>query len=134
MAQYEQKNYGKAADSFDEISGRIRKMKGDALAKFLPAAPQGWTAKEEQNPFGINIPGNGSEAERSYVSGGTEIKISISADSKLMSTIRKLKSSPAPMQFMGHDYVFKAAEPGTPDLLKRSEAILYVSDNLAITV
>jgi hypothetical protein len=143
LAEYQQKNYGKAADALDEASGELRKMKADILVKFLPAAPQGWTiVKASDDASSLSMMGMGSMIERSYQSGGETVKISMITDNKLIGALSSMatlgqslagKNAGGMQQFMGHTYWFKQADP-SKSYDKENDAQLIVSDKLSVQV
>ncbi|PZQ47999.1 MAG: hypothetical protein DI556_16040 [Rhodovulum sulfidophilum] len=78
-----------AGDDLSYASKLLSNQKAAALAKFLPAAPSGWTREDEVSEdegMGMAILGGGTTAAARYSDGTSEVKLSLLADSPMVSS------------------------------------------------
>ncbi|TPE52920.1 hypothetical protein [Amaricoccus solimangrovi] len=81
----------KAADEdLSYATKLLGSQKAEALAKFLPPAPAGWT-REDQAPedegVGMAMLGGGTTVSASYANGGAEAQITLLADSPMVTSL-----------------------------------------------
>jgi len=90
-----------AREDLDYAGKLLTTMTGEALAKFLPAAPAGWTREAASDDEGaaagglMGMFGGGSTAGASYKSGDDEFTIRLVADSPVVNGLGGLISGMA---------------------------------------
>lgn len=78
-----------ASDDLSYATKLLNTRKTEALAKFLPEAPAGWT-REDSAPddgIGMGILGGGATVSATYAKGDTSAEITLIADSPLVSSM-----------------------------------------------
>lgn len=85
---YESGDVKAAGEDLAYATKLLGSQKAAGLAKFLPPAPAGWTRTDEPAEdagLGMAILGGGTSAAASYTDGTTEAKITLTADSPMVS-------------------------------------------------
>jgi hypothetical protein len=93
---YESGKFSEAIQSIDYAGQLIRQKKGEAVAKLLPAAPEGWTAEDsESDSQAAAVLGGMVSAKRTYrrESGGS-VTIQIQSDSPILQSLGMMFSNP----------------------------------------
>lgn len=130
-AAYEAGDLGKAIDETGEATSAMQLKQSEALAVFLPDAPDGWT--KTINPdmaAGLAYVGGGSGVEASYQNDAVTFSISMIADSPMLESMLPMFQDPNMLAMMGEvvtigDQAFiKSAE---------TEMMTAIGSNLMLT-
>ncbi|MCC6306403.1 MAG: hypothetical protein IT545_14580 [Rhodobacteraceae bacterium] len=102
LEAYEAGDLQYALEELVTAQGLITALKTEALAAYLPAAPEGWT-REVNSDYGQSLAlfGGGSGVEARYDGGATSFTLSIVADSPLLASFAPVFANPAMMAAMG---------------------------------
>lgn len=95
MKAYKDGDYAMAASSLDAAAQLIRQKRAEAFAKYLPAAPSGWTAEDATTgAAGAAMFGGGITAERRYTKGDASVTVKLVTDSPMMSAVMMMMNNP----------------------------------------
>ncbi len=95
LTAYEEGDVAGAREELDYAMKLLSAMKADVLAAFLPAAPAGWTRSEaEASGAGAAMAmfGGGTSAAATYIGTGSEMTLSLLANSPMISGIAAMVS------------------------------------------
>lgn len=99
---YNDKDYAAAAQGLEAAAQLIRQKRAEGLMKFLPEAPNGWTAEDPTNSAaGAQMFGGGISAERKYTKGDSSVTVKLLSDSPLLQGIMMMMNNS--MMFAGGD-------------------------------
>jgi hypothetical protein len=92
---YEDKDYAGAVQALDTAAQLVRQQRAEGLAQFLPAAPTGWTAEDDDSTTaGNSMFGGGVGAARNYTKGDANVKVSYVTDSPMMQAVLMMFNMP----------------------------------------
>lgn len=100
LSAYRDGNVKDAGDDLAYATKLLGSMKSDALAKLLPAALPGWTKAEnsdEDAGIGMAMLGGGTSAAATYSDGTNEVKITLLANSPMVSGLGAMITGVASM-------------------------------------
>ena len=134
MVEYNKNEIGKAANTLTEVSDYLRGIKAAALSKFLPDAPEGWTA-ETASSSGGSLMGGSSRSERAYTKGEEKTTVIFMTDNKLVASMLSMLSQASETNSehlkMHKGFIYTLDKVENSDL---SVFNLYVSENLVVSV
>ncbi|MFO1106395.1 MAG: hypothetical protein U1E34_09845 [Amaricoccus sp.] len=100
LSAYRDGNVKDAGDDLAYATKLLGSMKSDTLAKLLPAALPGWTRAEgndEDAGIGMAMLGGGTSAAATYSDGTNDVKITLLADSPMVSGLGAMITGVASM-------------------------------------
>ncbi|MBE2216377.1 MAG: hypothetical protein IAE82_21065 [Opitutaceae bacterium] len=116
MKAYKDGDYATAAASLDTAAQMIRQKRAESFAKFLPAAPSGWTAEDATTgAAGAAMFGGAVTAERRYSKGEAEVTVKFLTDSPMMSAV---------MMMMNNPMLLSSSENGKMERIKGQKALV----------
>lgn len=89
LKAYQEGDVKAASEDLNYATKLLSSQKTAALAKFLPAAPAGWTRTDdapEDEGIGMAMLGGGTTVAATYANGASEAKITLLADSPMVGT------------------------------------------------
>ncbi|HRO12861.1 hypothetical protein [Amaricoccus sp.] len=100
LEAYRSGDVSAAREDLDFAGKLLAAMKSEALAKFLPAAPGGWTrgeASDEEAAAGgmMGMFGGGTSAAATYTKGAEQVTVTLVADSPMVSGLGAMISGMA---------------------------------------
>jgi len=90
LEAYAQGDVAVASEELEYATTLLNAMKAEALAKFLPAPPPGWTraeAADDGSAAAMAMFGGGTTASATYTRDGVDLTVSLVADSPMVTGI-----------------------------------------------
>jgi hypothetical protein len=92
---YEEKDYAAAVQALETAAQLVRQQRAEGLAQYLPTAPAGWTAEDEDtSSAGGAMMGGMVSAGRDYNKGDSHVKVQFITDSPMMQAMLMMFNMP----------------------------------------
>jgi len=92
---YEDKDFAGAVQALEAAAQLVRQQRAEGLAEYLPKAPAGWTAEDEDtSSAGASMMGGMVSAGREYNKGDANVKVQFITDSPMMQAMLMMFNMP----------------------------------------
>jgi hypothetical protein len=112
---YEDKDYAGAVQALEAAAQLVRQQRAEGFAKFLPAAPSGWTAEDaDSSAAGASMFGGMVSAAREYRKGDANVNVQFVTDSPMMQSVLMMYNMP----------MMAGSDGGKLERIKKQKAIV----------